>query len=148
LIPVDGDGTLLVLYRYFGGKNMKISRAIILLSFVSSCFAVTMSVDNESACDLIRVGTGQLPEVQSHHSPDSIPAHSRATIEADLSAYGQSSDEYIPFFDLYVARCGGQERAVYISGDQSTWYAEIIDDDTEEFKIASYSVPLVLVDAR
>jgi|GEM_PF-3550797 len=139
---------------------MKLSHVLILLSLVSSSFAVTISIDNQSSCVLKKLGEGQLPEVKGHQSPDSIPAHARAAIKADISRYAGKDDGYDPFFDIYLIRCAGKESSLFISGAASGWYADLEGDvplslpggmsdyDLEEYKIDSYNRPVVLVDKR
>ena len=142
---------------------MKISRIFILLSLVSSSFAATISIDNQSSCVLKKLGGGQVPEVKGHQSPDSIPAHARATITADISHYShrdEEDEEYDPFFDIYLIRCAGKESSLFISGAASGWYANLEGDvplslpggvseyDLEEFTDGSYDKSVVLVDKR
>lgn len=139
---------------------MKLSRTLIILSLVSNSFAVTVSIDNQSSCVLKKLGGGQLPEVKGHQSPDSIPAHARATIKADISRYAGKDDGYEPFFDIYLIRCAGKESSLFIGGTASSWYADLEGDvplslpggmsdyDLEEYKIDSYNRPVVLVDKR
>ena len=138
---------------------MKISRIFILLSLVSSSFAATISIDNQSSCVLKKLGTGQLPQVKGHQSPDSIPAHARATIKADISQYSGKDDGYDPFFDIYLIRCAGKESSLFISGAASGWYANLEGDVPLslpgavslfdiEFADGSYDKSVVLVDKR
>lgn len=134
---------------------MKIIRSLMLLSLISSSFAVTVSVDNQSSCSLNKIGVGQLPEVKGHKGPDHIAAHSRGVIKADIS---QSPDESA-FFDIYLTRCAGKESEVFIAGEQSSWYAQLeggvpitlrdsaSEEGSEVTASGQYNIPLVLIDA-
>ena len=139
---------------------MKIIRNLILLLPVSLCYAVTVSIDNQTSCKLSKIGTGQLPSVNGHQSPTHIPAHTYATIEADVSQYQHSNNHDTPFFDLYLIRCNGHESSILINGEESLWHAElaggapvmlgggISEDGSVVHSAKPYNVSLDLMDIR
>ena len=148
-------------YGFQRSTKMKIYRSLILSCLLSSSFAVGISIDNRSTCELVKIGSGQMPEVRNHQSTDKISAHGRGDIQANLSHYQGNNIDGEAFFDLYMASCRGTESVLVIGGDAESWVAELSDDSPlhiqgenypgdfgYEEKTGAYGDSLVLLDSK
>jgi len=135
---------------------MKIIRCIILSILLTSSFAGTVFINNNSACTLVRVGQGALPEVRHHTAPDTILPHSQARIEVSMKPI---SGDILGFFDIYSLTCADHEAMLFINGDHLMWFADLDINDkvslylpggnyAEEEIEGAYSEKLVLVDSH
>ena len=136
---------------------MKIIRCAILSLLLSSSFAGSVLINNNSACTLVRVGQGALPEVHHHTAPDTILPHSQARIEASITK--PISGDILGFFDIYSLSCTGHEAMLIINGDSLMWFADLDINDKvslylpggsewEEEMSGAYGEKLVLVDSH